>query len=85
MNKVQYNVNGLLNNQIRTQVKNALNDLDGVQKVNVDLGRSSIEVGFNNATSEQEIRNGIEHVGCHIFDSSAANSNYRQTCCHSFQ
>lgn len=67
MNKVQYNVNGLLNNQIRTQVKNALNDLDGIQKVNVDLGRSSIEVGFNNATSEQEIRNGIEHVGCKIF------------------
>ncbi|ROR27222.1 copper chaperone CopZ [Mobilisporobacter senegalensis] len=66
MNKVQYNVSGLLNNQIKTQVKNALNDLDGVQKVNVDLGRSSIEVGFNNATNEQEIRSGIEHVGCRI-------------------
>lgn len=66
MNKVHYNVSGLLNNQIKTQVKNALNDLDGVQKVNVDLGRSSIEVGYNKAISEEEIRNGIEHVGCTI-------------------
>lgn len=66
MNKVHYNVTGLLNNQIKTQLKNALNDLDGVQKVNVDLGRSSVEVGFNNSISEQEVKNGIEHVGCRI-------------------
>lgn len=66
MNKVHYNVTGLLNNQIKTQLKNALNDLDGVQKINIDLGRSSVEVGFNNSISEQEVKNGIEHVGCRI-------------------
>lgn len=66
MNKVHYNVTGLLNNQIKTQLKNALNDLDGVQKINIDLGRSSVEVGFNNSISEQEVRHGIEHVGCKI-------------------
>jgi len=66
MNKVHYNVNGLRNNQIKTQVKNVLDDLEGVRKVNVDLGRGSIEVDYNNLADVNEIRNGIEHVGCKI-------------------
>ena len=66
MNKVNYNVTGLQNSQIKTQVKNVLDELDGVKQVNVDLGRSSIEVEFNDNTNEDEIRKGIEHVGCKI-------------------
>ncbi|MBH1941541.1 heavy-metal-associated domain-containing protein [Mobilitalea sibirica] len=66
MNRVQYNVNGLLNNQIKTQVKNVLKDVEGVKNVNVNLERSSIEVDYNNTADEKEIRNGIEHVGCRI-------------------
>lgn len=66
MNKVQYNVSGLQNTQIKTQVKNVLDELDGVNKVNVDLGRSSIEVEFNDETNENDIRKGIEQVGCKI-------------------
>lgn len=66
MNRVHYNVSGLLNNSVKTQVKNVLSDIDGVKKINVDLGRSSIEVGYNDSTNESEIKNGIEHVGCRI-------------------
>jgi len=66
MNKAHYNVTGLRNNQIKTQVKNVLDELDGVKKVNVDLGRGSIEVDYNESTDESAIRNGIEHVGCKI-------------------
>jgi copper chaperone CopZ len=66
MNNVHYNVNGLLNNKVKTQVKNVLDDIDGVNKVNVDLGRGSIEVSYNSPTNEEEIRSGIEHVGCKI-------------------
>lgn len=66
MNKVHYNVTGLQNSQIKTQVKNVLDELDGVQKVNVDLGRSSIEVNYNETITENEVRQGIEHVGCKI-------------------
>ena len=66
MNRYQCNVNGLRNGTIKTQVKNVLNELDGVKKVNVDLRRGSIEVDYNNATNENEIRNEIEHVGCRI-------------------
>jgi len=66
MNKVHYTVSGLQNTQIKTQVKNVLKDLDGVQKINVDLGKGSIEVGYNDSTKENEIKQGIEHVGCKI-------------------
>lgn len=66
MNKVHYTVNGLQNNQIKTQIKNALDKIDGVTMVNVDLGRGSIEVGYNEATNEHQIKCCIEHVGCEI-------------------
>lgn len=66
MNTVQYNVSGLLNNNVKTQIKNVLDELDGVHKVNVDLGRSSIEVEYKEPTSEKDIIDGIQHVGCKI-------------------
>ena len=65
-NRLNYKVSGLQNTQIKTQVKNVLNEIEGVQKVNVDLARGSIEVGFNSATDENEIKEGIERVGCII-------------------
>lgn len=66
MNRVHYNVSGLQNAQIKRQVKNALDKVDGVSMINVDLGRGSIEVGYNESTNENEIRSCIEHVGCQI-------------------
>lgn len=68
--KVQYNVNGLVNNQIKTQLKNVLDDLEGVINVNVDLAKSTVEVDCNKKANEDEIRNGIEHVGCRVESSS---------------
>lgn len=67
MNTVHYNVTGLINNPVKTQIKNVLEELDGVHRVNVDLGRSTVEVDYNEPTSEGEIRSRIEHVkGCRI-------------------
>lgn len=64
MNRVHYNVTGLQNNTEKTQIKNALDKLDGIQMVNVDLGRGSIEVGYNDPIGEDEIKQTIEHTGC---------------------
>ena len=66
MNTVHYQVDGLVNTPIKTQVKNALEKLDGVQKVIIDLHRSSVEVDYNEPAKENEIRTEIEHVGCRI-------------------
>lgn len=64
MNRVHYEVNNLRNPEMKTQVKNALEKIDGVQQINVDLGRGTIEVGYNNRADESQIRDCIENVGC---------------------
>ncbi len=66
MNKVHYNVSGLLNEQVKTQVKNVLHEIDGVNMINIDLARGSIEVGYNGSVDTDEIKQGIERVGCKI-------------------
>jgi len=66
MKRVHYNVTKLLNEQMKTEVKNVLDRVDGVQMVNIDLGRSSIEVGYNDSVDENVIKECIEHVGCRI-------------------
>lgn len=66
MNKAHYNVSRLLNTQMKTQVKNALKEIDGIQMVNIDLGRGSIEVGYDENIDENIIRQRIEQVGCII-------------------
>lgn len=66
MNSVYYQVNGLVNTTVKSQVKNVLEKLDGVQQINVDLHRGSIEVSYNDPAREDEIRRQIEHVGCRV-------------------
>lgn len=66
MNKVHYTVSRLQNNNMKTQLKNALKDIDGVSLVNIDMGRGSIEVGYDDATDVNIIRQCIENVGCQI-------------------
>lgn len=67
MDRVHYKVTRLVNEQMKTDVKNALDKLDGVQMVNVDVGRGSIEVGYSkNELSESQIKQFIEKVGCKI-------------------
>lgn len=66
MNKVQYNVSRLQNSNMKTQLKNVLNDIQGVNMVNIDMGRGSVEVGYDDSTDVDLIRQCIEDVGCKI-------------------
>lgn len=66
MNKSHYSVSRLRNEQMKTQIKNVLNELEGVNMVNIDLARSTIEVGYDESVDENEIKQLIEHVGCKI-------------------
>lgn len=66
MDRVHYNVTGLLNNSTKTQIKNALGKIEGIQEVCVDLGRSSVEIRFNDSVNETDIRNCIEKTGFSI-------------------
>lgn len=66
MNKVHYDISGVQNSEIKTQLKNALDKIDGISMVNIDVVRGSIEVGYNESTDENSIISCIENVGCNI-------------------
>ncbi|ADL50281.1 heavy-metal-associated domain-containing protein [Clostridium cellulovorans] len=63
MQREHYLVKGLANENMKTQVRNALEDLDGVNKVCIDAARGSIEVIYKNPATTDEIRNAIERTG----------------------
>lgn len=63
MNKVHYTVSGMAGNESKTKLKNALDEIKGVQMVNVDLARGTVEVGFNAPANENQIKTCIQHTG----------------------
>jgi len=66
MEREHYIVNGLANENIKTQVKNALEKIDGVSKVCVDLARGSVEVIYNEPATQEEIKSCIENTGHNV-------------------
>lgn len=66
MERQRYNVDGLVNETIKTQMKNALDNIKGVNKVSVDIGRGSIEVMYNSPATTEQIMECIESTGHHI-------------------
>lgn len=63
MERSHYIVDGLANENMKTQVKNALEKLDGVNNVCVDLARGSVEVIYNSPANPSEIKKCIENTG----------------------
>ena len=63
MKREHYIVNGIANENMKTQFKNSLEKIDGVNNVCVDMSRGSVEVIYNNPATEQEIRSCIENTG----------------------
>ena len=55
MEREHYMVNGIANENMKTQIKNALEKIDGVNNVCVDMARGSVEVIYNKPATEQEI------------------------------
>ena len=66
MIKSHYYVTRLQNAEMRTQLKNSLYEMDGVNMVNIDMGRGSIEVGYDESIDENTIRKCIENIGVKI-------------------
>ena len=62
----QFHVSGMLNSQCKTQVKNALDKLEGVQEVQGDLAGETVKVAYNDPADESGIRHCIEHTGFRI-------------------
>jgi copper chaperone len=66
MNTVLCNVSGIQNKECKTQIKNALDKIKGVQEVGVYLTTGTIKVEYNEPATENQIKNCIENTGFEI-------------------
>ena len=66
MNRVHYEVNNLVNSTSKTQLKNALDKVEGVQNVCVDMARGTVEVIYSDEANESKIKNCIEDSGFNV-------------------
>ncbi len=66
MNTMLCSVLGIQNKECKTQIKNALDKIKGVQEVGVNLTTGSVKVEYNEPATEEEIKDCIEHTGFKI-------------------
>lgn len=63
MERLHCRVSGITNENMKTQLKNSLEKVQGVNQVCVDIERSTVEVIYNEPATQDNIRNCIENTG----------------------
>lgn len=63
MERLHCRVSGIGNENMKTQLKNSLEKVEGVNQVCVDMGRSTVEVIYNEPATQESIKNCIENTG----------------------
>lgn len=66
MNTMLCSVSGIQNKEEKTQIKNALNKIEGVNEVGVNLTTGTIEILYNDPATENVLKNCIENSGFKI-------------------
>ena len=66
MNNMLCSISGIQNKEGKTQIKNALKKIKGVNEVGVNLTTGTIEIQYNEPATELELKNCIENTGFKI-------------------
>lgn len=66
MNTMLCSVSGIQNKECKTQIKNALSKLQGVNEVGINLKTGTVQVHYNDPATENELKNCIESTGFKI-------------------
>lgn len=66
MERYHCHVNGIANENMKTQIKNSLEKVEGVNQVCVDMARGSVEVIYNEPATQEAIKNCLENTGHEI-------------------
>lgn len=66
MNTMLCGVSGIQNKESKTQIKNALNKISGVNDVGVNLATGTVEIKYNHPATENDLKTCIESTGFHI-------------------
>jgi copper chaperone CopZ len=60
------NVSGIRNKECKTQIKNALDKIEGVQEVGVNRATGTISIDYNEPATEIQLKSCIENSGLKI-------------------
>ena len=60
MNTMRCSVSGIQNKDCKTQIKNALNKIDGVNEVGVNMLSGTVEIQYNAPATEIELKKCLE-------------------------
>ncbi|WP_411170084.1 heavy-metal-associated domain-containing protein [Clostridium sp. MB05] len=63
MERLHCRISGIANENMKTQLKNSLEKVEGVNQVCVDMARGSVEVIYNEPATQESIRSCIENTG----------------------
>lgn len=66
MNMMYCSVAGIMSKDNKTQLKNALDKVKGVQEVGVNLATGTVQVKYNGPATENDIKYCIEKTGYKI-------------------
>jgi copper chaperone CopZ len=66
METMLMNVSGMQNKETKTQIKNALKKIEGVNEVGVNLTTGTIKVDYNGPATENTIKSCVEGSGFEI-------------------
>jgi copper chaperone CopZ len=68
MEKVHYDVSGIINADRKTKIKKSLSKVKGVQQIEVDVARGTVDVNFNTPATSEVIEHSIQKQGCIILN-----------------
>lgn len=66
MNTMLCSISGIQNKEEKTQIKNALGKIKGVNEVGVNLTTGTVEIQYNPPATEIELKDCIENTGFKI-------------------
>ncbi len=66
MKQVLCSVSGIQNQEHKTQIRNTLNEMEGVRDVGINLSTGTIDIKYSAPATEADIKNCIEHTGVKI-------------------
>lgn len=66
MNLLHYNVSGLAGSESKTKLKNALDKIKGVQDIEVNLSKGTVNIQYNPPANAGQIEQCIRNTGYYI-------------------
>jgi copper chaperone CopZ len=68
MENIRLNIDGLEDNETQDEVKNQIEGIVGVNKVNLSAGQNFVDIQYDDQTSAMEINSHLQNNGYKVTD-----------------